>query len=122
MQYHYATIGEGVEGYYTNREGKQPEGTIEVSAPPLFDWVLDTDGTFKKVLPDVNSLFLLESTILTEEYETNLDGLLKAYTSAIAWDGSSETEKVFSIRKEMQTLRDKYNLDFNNLTNKHYGV
>jgi hypothetical protein len=90
----------------------------------LDDYYLATQSEVDAILnpPKSNDeLFNEELDQLNNDKDSKIKGLVEDYSYAVAVDGSTETEKVISIRNEMTEVNDQYAVDQLALINKYYG-
>lgn len=68
-----------------------------------------------------DEMFNIELDELNKIKDEKISSLVIDYSYAVAVDGSTETEKVTSIRDEMTVVNDQYAADQLALINKYYG-
>lgn len=72
--------------------------------------------------PSTDELFTEEIGALNENYDKAMLLLANEYNVAVARDGSVETEKVTSIRANINALDSQYETDQLAIINKYYGA
>lgn len=64
LQFHYATIGMGIDGYISSRINQCPDGmiqTLDNAAPPHHKWLLDEVGGFIEVKDHISEYDAVDS-------------------------------------------------------------